>query len=140
MSTPSSERVSVSPRWNRPPIAQPAAAPAPTSSVPTRIATLSSVIALVQLIGAASAKRFLLQNLREAVANIPTRPAAQASRASSGLPALPPRLVGIHVKCGDSKPCTVVRLPGARQEIAENLVAFDRLAAFDVAQHRSLQR
>ena len=33
----------------------------PTSSVPTRMATLSSVIVLVQLIGAASAKRFLLQ-------------------------------------------------------------------------------
>ena len=40
---------------------QPAAAPAPTSSVPTRMATLSSVIVFVQLIGAASAKRFLLQ-------------------------------------------------------------------------------
>ena len=50
------ERVIVSPSWNRPPIAQPAAAPAPTSSVPTRMATLSSVIVFVQLIGATSAK------------------------------------------------------------------------------------
>ena len=40
-----------------------AAAPAPTSSVPTRIATLSSVITFVQLIGAASAKCGLLNRL-----------------------------------------------------------------------------
>src|SRR5271166_2784340 len=55
--------VIVSPRANRPPIAQPAATLAPTSSVPTRMATLISVEALVQLIGfvgAASAKACLL--------------------------------------------------------------------------------
>src|SRR6202046_475987 len=101
MSTPSSVRVIVSPSWNRPPIAQPAAAPAPTSSVPTRMATLSSVIALVQLIGATSAKARSPSEIREAVAHIPTRRAAQASRVAGDLPALPPRLVGFHVEGGE---------------------------------------
>ena len=34
----------------------------------------------------------------------------------------------------------VVRLARATKQIAEDLVAFDRLAAFDIAQHRGLQR
>src|ERR1700758_663836 len=138
MSRPSNTRVRVSPSWNKPPIAQPAAAPAPTSSVPTRIATLSSVIALVQLIGAASAKATFSLNLREAVADIPTRPAAQASRASGDLPALPRQFIGFHVKRGDPQQRKIVRLRSAAQEIAENLVAFSRLAALDIAQHRGL--
>src|SRR3984957_14418075 len=139
MSTPSSARVLVSPSWNRPPIAQPAAAPAPTSSVPTRMATLSSVIVLVQLIGAASAKARSPSDAHEAVADIPTRPAAQASPAGGGFPALSGRLVGFHVKSGGAQQRMGVRLRSAAQEIAENLVAFDRLAAFDIAEHRSLQ-
>src|SRR5271166_6381701 len=77
MRTLSSARVIVSPSWKRPPIAQPAAAPAPTSSVPTRMATLIKVVALVQLIGVASAKRSLLKNVHEALADIPRRLAAQ---------------------------------------------------------------
>src|SRR5271166_3278938 len=78
MRTPSSARVMVSPSWKRPPIAQPAAAPAPTSSVPTRMATLIKVAAFVQLIGAASAKALSPQDVREALADIPRRLAAQA--------------------------------------------------------------
>src|SRR6476469_9552384 len=103
MNTPSSARVMVSPSWNKPPIAQPAAAPAPTSSVPTRMATLTSVIALVQLIGATSAKARSPSEIREAVADIPTPPAAQASRVAGDLAALAPRLIGLHVKCGDTQ-------------------------------------
>ena len=131
MSRPSNPRVIGTPSWNKPPIAHPAAAPAPTSSVPTRIATLSSVIALVQLIGAASAKCVLL-HIREAVADIPTRLGAQASPCGN-LPALPPGFVGFHVKCGDAQQRSVVRFLGAAQEVAENLIAFDRLAALDIA-------
>src|ERR1700691_4913272 len=139
MSTPSSVRVIVSPSWNRPPIAQPAAAPAPTSSVPTRMATLSSVTALVQLIGATSAKARSPSEIREAVAHIPTRPAAQASRLAGDLAALPPGLIGFHVEGGDAQQRKGVRLHGAAQQIAKDLVAFDRLAAFNIAQHRGFQ-
>src|ERR1700722_6645404 len=134
MSTPSSERVIVSPSWNRPPIAQPAAAPAPTSSVPTRMATLISVTALVQLIGATSAKARSPSEIREADADIPTRPAAQASRAAGA-----PRLIGLHVKCGDTQQRKLVRLLGEAQQIAKDLIAFDRLGALHIAQHRGLQ-
>src|ERR1700722_328075 len=139
MSTPSSERVIVSPSWNRPPIAQPAAAPAPTSSVPTRMATLSSVIVLVQLIGATSAKARSPSEIREAVADIPTRPPAQASWAGGALAARPPRLVGFHVEGGGAQQRNPVRLRGATKQIAEDLVAFHRLAAFNIAQHRGFQ-
>src|SRR6201986_3599841 len=117
MSTPSSERVIVSPSWNRTPIAQPAAAPAPTSSVPTRIATLSSVMALVQLIGAASAKARSPSEIREAVADIPTRPPAQASWRGGDLPAPPRQFVGLHMERGDAQQRKVVRLLGPAQEI-----------------------
>src|ERR1700734_3917141 len=134
MNTPSSIRVTLSPSWNRPPIAQPAAAPAPTSSVPTRMATLISVTALVQLIGATSAKARSPSEIREADADIPTRPAAQASRAAGA-----PRLIGLHVKCGDTQQRKLVRLRGAAKQIAQDLVAFHRLAAFDIAQHRGFQ-
>src|SRR5579884_3535104 len=41
----------ISPNWNRPPIAQAAAVAAPSNSVPTRMATLSRVSALRQLMG-----------------------------------------------------------------------------------------
>ena len=44
------------PSANRPPIAQPAAKPAPINSVPTRMATLTSVETLSQLIGFAGAR------------------------------------------------------------------------------------
>src|ERR1700733_9963557 len=110
MNRPSNRRVKVSPSWNKPPIAQPAAAPAPTSSVPTRMATLSSVIVLVQLIGPTSAKAGSPAEIREAVADIPTRPAAQASWAGGDLAARPPRLIGFHVKGGDPQQRSVVRL------------------------------
>src|ERR1700729_253655 len=141
MSTPSSVWVIVSPSWNRPPIAQPAAAPAPTSSVPTRMATLISVPALVQLIGATSAKARSPSEIREAVADIPTRAAAQASRVAGGdLPALPPRLISFHVKCGDTQQRKLVRLRSAAKQIAQDLIAFDRLAALNIAQHRGFQR
>src|ERR1700735_3009580 len=139
MSTPSSVRVIVSPSWNRPPIAQPAAAPAPTSSVPTRMATLISVTALVQLIGATSAKARSPSEIREAVADIPTRAAAQASRVAGDL-ALSSRLIGFHVKCGDAQQRKLVRLRSAAKQIAQDLIAFDRLAALNIAQHRGLQR
>src|SRR5271155_3937959 len=123
MSTPSSIRVTVSPSWNSPPMAQPAAAPAPTSSVPTRMATLISVTALVQLIGATSAKARSPSNTRETAANIPTRPAAQASRTGGDFPTLSAGLIGFDVKSSDAQQRTVVRLRGAAQQIAEDLVA-----------------
>src|SRR5271154_1580641 len=97
------------------------------------MATLISVTALVQLIGATSAKARSPSNAREAAADIPTRPAAQASRLGGDLGALAPRPLGFHVKCGDTQQRRVVRLRGAAQQIAKDLVSFDRLAAFDVA-------
>src|SRR5271165_5543986 len=74
--------VIVSPRAKRPPIAQPAAAPAPMSSVPTRIATLTSVDMFNQLIGfcgAAAAKSLSSSGAGPR----PCRPWAQVSRPAS---------------------------------------------------------
>src|ERR1700677_4910003 len=104
------------------------------------MATLISVTALVQLIGATSAKVCSPANTRETVADIPTRPAAQALRTGGGFAALTSGLVGFHVKSSDAQQRTLVRLRGAAQQIAEDLVAFYRFAAFDIAQHRGLQR
>src|SRR5258708_2562426 len=97
------------------------------------MATLISVTALVQLIGATSAKARSPSEIREAVADIPMRPAAQASRLGGDLAALPPGFISFHVEGGDAQQRSVVRLACAAQQIAKDLIAFDRLARFDIA-------
>src|SRR5271167_2923564 len=140
MNRPSSIRVKLSPSWNRPPIAQPAAAPAPTSSVPTRMATLISVAALVQLIGAASAKAPSPQTCLRSARRYTKAPRSASSAASDGPGVRPRRLVGLRMQARDPQQRMSVRLRGAAEEIGEDLVALDQVAAFDVAQHRSLER
>src|SRR5271154_689518 len=97
------------------------------------MATLISVTALVQLIGATSAKARSPSSAREAVADIPTRPAAQASRLGGDLATLPPGLIGFDVEGGDAQQRKALRLATAAQQITKDLVAFDRLAPFDIA-------
>src|SRR5271154_6137679 len=99
------------------------------------MATLISVIALVQLIGATSAKAHSPSYVCEAVADIPRRSAAQASRLGADLAALPPRLVGLHVQRGDPQQRKGARFCGAAEEITEDMVAFGGLVGFDIAQH-----
>ena len=99
-------------------------------SVPTRMATLISVVALVQLIGAASAKALSPLRVHEALADIPRRHAAQALSLGGGLAPHPSSLVGFEVEIGDAKNGMLVRLRGAAQKIAEDMVAFDWHPAF----------